>query len=191
MFRTVRIPIATPPGRKPGGWMLSAALFAVGAALAPAPAIADQNYPPGLFENSPVVPNGQPTGQPAPGAPSGPDGAAADAAPPPADNAYGGPSGDGAPVGPQGYGGPAGPQGYGAPSGPYGSAPPPAPYAPAPPAGPYAPSPYRPEADIPLADYCAGIATRVFRSIEEVRRAHARCDRAYYAPPPAGYPPAY
>ena len=36
------------------------ALLALAAALAASPALAAQDYPPGLFENSPVVPSGPP-----------------------------------------------------------------------------------------------------------------------------------
>ncbi len=167
MLRTVRFPIALLSCRAARATLLSAALVA----LAAPPAVADQAYPPGLFENSPVVPSGQPSGEPAPGQPSGPNGPAADAGPP----GYDMPPAPGydAPPAP-GYGGPIVPRGYDAPP------------------GPYVPPPGRPEAYAPPYGYCAGIATRVFGSLEELRRAHARCDRAYYAPPPPpGYPPAY
>lgn len=33
-------------------------------------------------------------------------------------------------------------------------------------------------------DYCASIASRTFRTLAEVKRAHARCDRAQEAAPP-------
>jgi hypothetical protein len=178
MFSIIRSPIAPLFVRASGATLLSAALLTFGAALDAAPAVADQSYPPGLFENSPVVPNGQPSGEPAPGQPPGPDGPDADASPPPGYDAtpglgYGGPPpGYDAPPA-QGYGGPVAPRGY------Y-DAPP----------GAYVPG--RPEAYAPPSGYCAGIATRVFGSLEELRRAHARCDRAYNAPlPPPGYPPAY
>ena len=39
----------------------------------------------------------------------------------------------------------------------------------------------------PPGDYCAGIASRVFHSLAELRQAHARCDHAHGAPP-AGNP---
>jgi hypothetical protein len=39
-------------------------------------------------------------------------------------------------------------------------------------------------ADGSLDDYCAGIASRTFRSLAEVKRAHARCDRAQEGAPP-------
>ena len=153
---------SSPVGRGAGTKPLGAAVVALGAALAASPAGADQAYPPGLFENSPVVPPGQPTGEPAPGQASGPNGPAADA-------------------GPQGYETPPAP-GYDAPPAPgYGGPP-----------GPYCPVAGRPDVYASPSDYCAGIATRVFGSLEELRRAHARCDRAYNAPPPPpGYPPAY
>ena len=35
-----------------------------------------------------------------------------------------------------------------------------------------------------LEDYCAGIASRTFRSLAEVKRAHARCDPAQSGAPP-------
>ncbi len=166
MSRTVRFPIATSSAHDQGARFLSAVLVALGATLLASASFADQAYPPGLFENSPVVPNGQPAGQPAPAAPSSPDGPAADSAPgPDADAAP--PGYEGAPMAP--------PPDYDAPSGPY---------------VPFAPG--RPEAYAPPLDYCAGIASRTFHNIEEVRRAHARCDRAYNAaPPPPGYPPRY
>ena len=163
MLRIACIPTAPLPGRSRGLRILSASLVALGAALAAPPSVADQAYPPGLFENSPVVPPGQPAGEPAPGAPPDADGPTADSGPP----------GDSPPIGADRYD---------APPGPYGPGPPPGPDIPA--------APYRGEADVPPYDYCAGIATRTFRSIEEVRRAHARCDRAYYAPSP-NYPPRY
>lgn len=184
MFRTVRIPIAPLSGRASGATLLSAAVVALGAALAASPAVADQAYPPGLFENSPVLPHGQPNGEPAPMQPSDPDGPDADAG----SQAYDAPPAPGYDAPPPGYGGPAG-QGYGGPAPGYGG--PPAPGYGGPPS-PYAPPPGRSEAYAPQTDYCAGIATRVFGSLEELRRAHARCDHVRYAPPPPpGFPPAY
>ncbi len=91
-------------------------------ALAASPASAAQDYPPGLFENSPVVP-------------SGPPDATAASQPPDA-------------------------------------------------AEPFGP----PDAVDPLDDYCAGVPFRTFRSLAEVRRAHAQCDSAHgvapLSPPP-------
>jgi hypothetical protein len=84
--------------------------FALAAALAASPALAAQDYPPGLFENSPVVP-------------SGPPGATAPSRPQVA-------------------------------------------------ADPFEPA----DAVDPLDDYCDGLASRTFRSMAEVKRAHARCD---------------
>jgi hypothetical protein len=188
MSRTVRFPTAALSARASGATLLSAALVALSAALAASPAVADQAYPPGLFENSPVVPHGQPNGEPAPTQPSGPDGPDADGGPPGPD-ADAAPPGYDAPMGAPGYGAPPGSPGYDAPPPGYGGPVVPRGYQ-APP-GPYVPLPGRPEAYAPPHDYCAGIATRIFRSVEELRRAHARCDRAYYAPPPPGYPPAY
>ncbi len=92
-------------------------------ALTAGPALAAQDYPPGLFENSPDVSSGPPKAT----VPSGPPDA-------------------GAPLGP-------------------------------------------PDALGPPDDYCAGVASRTFRSLAEVRQAHARCDPAHSAKPlspPAG-----
>ena len=93
-------------------------VLALAAALAASPALAAQDYPPGLFENSPVVPSGPPNAT----HPSGPPDAAF-------------------PFGP--------PQ----------------------------------DADQPLDDYCAGVPFRTFRSLAEVRRAHAQCDNVHSAAP--------
>ena len=122
---------------------LPAAIFA---ALAAGPVLAGSDYPPGLFENSPVVPHGY---QPGDAAPHGPG---PEASGPPAD------------VAPEPYGAEASPQ-----------------------AGPYDGPP--PWAYGPPSDFCAGIASRAFATLDEVRRAHARCDRALSTPPPRGYPP--
>jgi hypothetical protein len=35
----------------------------------------------------------------------------------------------------------------------------------------------------PLDDYCDGLASRTFRSLAEVKRAHARCDHLHRAAP--------
>ncbi len=53
--------------------------IALAAALAASPALAAQDYPPGLFENSPVVPSGPPDATD----PSGPPDAAFQFGPPP------------------------------------------------------------------------------------------------------------
>jgi hypothetical protein len=74
---------------------------ALALALTASPALAAQDYPPGLFENSPVLPSGPPDA-----------------------------------------------------------------------AGPFGPT----DAVDPLDDYCDGLASRTFRSLAEVKRAHARCD---------------
>jgi len=87
-------------------------------ALTTSPALAAQDYPPGLFENSPVVPSGPPDAT----APSQPPDAAFPFEPPP-------------------------------------------------------------DADDPLDDYCDGLASRTFRSLAEVKRAHARCDHLHRAAP--------
>jgi hypothetical protein len=105
---------------------LNRSIAAFGAALAAFPALAAQDYPPGLFENSPVV------GPPGATAPSGPPDATAPSQPPGAD-------------------------------------------------------PEPPDAVAPLDEYCAGVASRTFRSLEEVKQAHARCDPGHGArplPPP-------
>ncbi len=83
--------------------------FALLSAVAAGPALAGSDYPPGLFENSPVVPPG---GREATDPSQPPDAAEADP----------------------------------------------------------------PDEPAPLDDYCASIAGRTFHSLEEVRRAHARCD---------------
>ena len=80
------------------------------AVLVASPALAAQDYPPGLFENSPVVP-------------SGPPDATTQSEPPDA-------------------------------------------------AEPFGP----PDAADPLDDYCDGLASRTFRNLAEVKRAHAQCD---------------
>jgi hypothetical protein len=40
--------------------LIAAGVLALAAALAASPALAAQDYPPGMFENSPVVPSGPP-----------------------------------------------------------------------------------------------------------------------------------
>jgi hypothetical protein len=92
--------------------------IALAAALAASPALAAQDYPPGLFENSPIVPSGPPDSTD----PSGP---------PDADVPFGPPL----------------------------------------------------DAVDPLDDYCAGVPFRTFRSLAEVRRAHAQCDHVHSAAP--------
>ena len=85
-------------------------IIALTLAAAAGPALAASEYPPGLFENSPVVPSGPPDAA-GPSEPPGTDG----------------------PIGP--------------------------------------------ESDaVPPDDYCAGVELRSFRTPEEVRQAHARCD---------------
>jgi hypothetical protein len=91
--------------------------IALALALTASPALAAQDYPPGLFENSPVVPSGPPDST----APSQPPDAA----------------------------------------------------------DPFGP----PDAVDPLDDYCAGLRFRTFRSLAEVRQAHAQCDHAHSAAP--------
>ena len=86
-------------------------------ALTTSPALAAQDYPPGLFENSPVVPSGPPDAT----TPSEPPDAAD-------------------------------------------------PFEILDPVG-------------PLDDYCDGLASRIFRSLAEVKRAHARCDHLHRAAP--------
>jgi hypothetical protein len=89
---------------------MNRSILALAAALAASPAFAAQDYPRGLFENSPVVPSGPPDAT----APSGPPD-------------------DSVPFGPR-------------------------------------------NADGPMDDYCAGVASRTFRSLAEVRQARDRCD---------------
>jgi hypothetical protein len=106
------------PERRTVDWLINS-LIAGGvltAALAASPARAVQDYPPGLFENSPVVP-------------SGPPDATTQSQPPDAGDSFG-----------------------------------------------------PPDAVDPLDDYCDGLASRTFRSMGEVKRAHARCDRLRAAP---------
>ena len=66
MFRTARIPTAASSGGNLRLHILSAALVALCGALAAPAALAGSDYPPGLFENSPVVgPGGQAPANPA------------------------------------------------------------------------------------------------------------------------------
>jgi hypothetical protein len=102
--------------------------IALGLALTASPAFAGQDYPPGLFENSPVVPSGPPHAA----IPSGPPDADVPFGPPGPDAPFGGPPDAAAPFGPPDAVGP--------------------------------------------DDYCARVAFRTFRSLAEVRQAHARCD---------------
>jgi hypothetical protein len=96
---------------------MNRSILAFAAALAASPAFAAQDYPTGLFENSPVVPSGPQDATVPSGAP-----------------------GDADPFGP-------------------------------------------PNADGPMDDYCAGVASRTFRSLAEVRQAHDRCSRVHNAVP--------
>ena len=122
-----------------------ACLIALGLALAASAARAEQDYPPGLFEISPVVPHGQQyEGAPGAGPPGGEMYPPDRSEPPMA----GSPPGE---------------------------------------TDPYAPEP--PVAAGPIDD-CANMAFRVFNSLAEVRRAHARCDR-FRGPPPPGPGPVY
>lgn len=185
MHKTTRIPIVASRDGSRTAPILFLPLVALAAALASPPACADRGYPPGLFENSPVVgpgssgaagssgsppPQAAPRRDVAPAAPSDPDAAweapgpvapAPPSASSPAPNAYTLP--------PDAYTPP--PNAYRPPSNAYA----PRPYAYAPPRFEDAPPPY---------DDCTGVANRTFNSLEEVRRAHARCDRPYGAPPP-------
>jgi hypothetical protein len=98
---------------------MNRSIIALAAALTAGPAFADSpEYPPGLFENSPVVPSGPPNQ-----APSDPPEAAGPSGPLDADVPFGSPDGGG-----------------------------------------------------PSDDFCAGVEFRTFRSLAEVRQAHARCD---------------
>lgn len=150
MFRTVRVPTAAPSGSNACPRILSAAVVALSAALAGSPAFADSDYPPGLFEHSPVVgPGGQAINPPGPN-PAGP----ADGAEP-------------------GSAGPADP--YAAEPGPAYPAGSEQPYA-ADAGTPYAAAPRPPAPIAPTDEFCDGIGMRTFASIEDVRRAHAVCD---------------
>ena len=121
-------PPGAPAGPAPAGCpcimkqrinsIIAGGVLALAAALAASPALAAQDYPPGLFENSPVVPSGPrdttvPSGRPDATFPFGPP----------------------------------------------------------------------PDAVDPLDDYCAGVPFRTFRSLAEVRRAHAQCDNVHSAAP--------
>src|SRR5271169_3769646 len=107
--RRVRIQCAQP---------VNCSIIALAAALAASPALAAQDdYPRGLFENSPVVPSG-----------------------PPDATALSEPAEAAAPFGPPNVGG-------------------------------------------RLDNDCAGLASRTFRSLAEVRQAHARCDPVHSAAP--------
>ena len=115
---------------------MNRSIIALALALMASPAIADgPEYPPGLFENSPLVPSGPPHAA----IPSGPPDAEVPSEP----------SDPGAPFGP-----------------------------------PDAVAPFGPPDAVDPEDYCAGMAFRTFRTLAEVRRAHARCDmRRELAPP--------
>ena len=117
---------------------MNRSIIALALALTAGPAFADgPEYPPGLFENSPLMPSGPPHAA----IPSEPSDADVPFEPPDPDAPFGPPDAT-------------------APSGP--------------------PDAVDPE------DYCAGMAFRTFRSLAEVRRAHARCDmRRELAPPSA------
>jgi hypothetical protein len=111
-------------------------IIALVVALTATSAFAGQDYPPGLFENSPVVPSGPPTAA----GPSGPTDGDVPLGPPSEDGPLGPPDDAVVPFGP-------------------------------------------PDIVGPPDDYCAGVAFRTFRSLAEVRRAHARCDAVRRAPP--------
>jgi hypothetical protein len=97
--------------------LIAGGVLALATALAASPALAAQDYPPGLFENSPVVP-------------SGPSDATTPSEPPDAVD----------------------------------------------------PFEILDPVD-PMDDYCDGLASRTFRSLAEVKRAHARCDHPHRAAP--------
>jgi hypothetical protein len=98
---------------------MNRSIIALAAALTAGPAFADSpEYPPGLFEHSPVVPSGRPDATPL----DSPE-ATAPSGPRDADVPFGSPDGGG-------------------------------------------------RSD----DFCDGVESRTFRSLAEVRRAHARCD---------------
>jgi hypothetical protein len=103
--------------RVQGAHPMNRSIIALASALATGPVSAAQDYPPGLFENSPVVP-------------SGPSDATAPSQPPDAGDSFG-----------------------------------------------------PPDAVDPLDDYCDGLASRTFRSMAKVKRAHAKCDHAHSVAP--------
>jgi len=116
------IPSAYLFGRVHGAQPMYRSIIALGAALAASPALAAQDYPPGLSESSPVVPSG--------------------------------------------------PRDATIPSGP-----------------PDAAVPFRSlDAVGPWDGYCADVVLQTFRSLAEVRQAHARCDPVHSAEPES--PPA-
>jgi hypothetical protein len=115
---------------------MNRSIIALAWALAASPTVAGPEYPPGLFENSPLMP-------------SGPPHAAIPSGPPDADVPFEPPEPD-APLGP-----------------------------------PDAAAPFGPPDAVDPEDYCAGMAFRTFRSLAEVRRAHARCDHRRELPPPS------
>jgi hypothetical protein len=107
---------------------MNRSVIALAAAMVAGPAFADApEYPPGLFENSPVVPSKPLHAE----SPSGPLDAEVPFEPPDPDAQFGSPD---------------------------------------------AVAPFGPPDDVGPDDYCAGVAFRTFRSLAEVRRAHAQCD---------------
>jgi hypothetical protein len=116
-LRRVRCPRGGRAVKQPITALIAGGILAFVAPLAASRALAAQDYPPGLFENSPVVPSGPPDAA----VPSQPSDAAE-------------------PLGP-------------------------------------------PDAVDPLDDYCDGLASRTFRSLAEVKRAHAKCDHAHGVEP--------
>ena len=124
---------------------MNRSIIALALAFAACPAFADgPEYPPGLFENSPLVPSGPPHAA----IPSGPPDADVPFEPPDPDAPFGPPDPD-APFGP-----------------------------------PDAAAPFGPPDAVDPDDFCASAAFRTFRSLAEVRRAHARCDHRRELPPP-------
>ena len=115
---------------------MNRSIIALALALTASPTVAGPEYPPGLFENSPLVP-------------SGPPHAAIPSEPSDADVPFEPPDPD-APFGP-----------------------------------PDAAAPFGPPDAVDPQDCCAGMAFRTFRSLAEVRRAHARCDHRRELPPPS------
>ena len=130
-------PRVTPDGqRAQGACPMKRSIIALAAALMGCPAFADSpEYPPGLFEHSPVVPSGPKNGAPS----DTPD--AAPSTPPDA----------AVPSGPPDAAVPSGPRDADV---PFGS----------------------PDGGGPPDDFCAGVEFRTFRSLAEVKQAHARCD---------------
>lgn len=89
--KNAAIPIDDLFQRVRGAQLVKRSMLAFAAALAASPALAAQDYPRGLFENSPVVPSGPPDAT----IPSGPPDATAPSGPPDDDGSFGPPTAPG------------------------------------------------------------------------------------------------